>query len=122
MSLNIVGTTGTNFLLTGSANFILSTKQKIIKDTAILYRPEQLTTSELIRLKATCSLANTIANIILDPNQNSDLGAITGNGTRLQYLNNVAASPVSQSYNDQGGIITSAYEGDSSVGITGPLA
>lgn len=122
MSLNIVGTTGTNFLVTGSANFILSTKQKIIKDTAILYRPEQLTTSELIRLKASCSIANTIANIILDPNQNSDLGAITGNGTRLQYLNNVAASPVSQSYNDQGGIITSAYEGDSSVGITGPLA
>lgn len=116
MSLNIVGTTGTNYLLTNSANFTLTSSQKLIQDTAILYRPRQLSTSELVRLKATCSIANTVANVIANPNQNINLGELTSNGSRLEYLTNVAANPISQTYNQQGGIVTSAYEGNASIG------
>jgi hypothetical protein len=112
MSLNIVGITGTNFLLTGSANFNLSLQEKIVDGTAILYRPTPLTHSELVAKRNACLVASTITDIISNTNESYSPGELLSNGTRLKYLANLANNPVSQQYNSSGGVVTSAYEGD----------
>jgi hypothetical protein len=119
MSLNIVGTTGTNFLLTGSANFNLSLQEKIVDDTAILYRPTPLTHSELVAKRNACLVASTISDVIKNANENFSVGELLSNGTRLRYLANLANNPVSQQYNSSGGVVTSAYEGNAYFVIPG---
>jgi len=118
MSLNIIGTTGTNFLLTGSANFNLSLQEKIIDNTAILYRPIPLTHSELVAKKRACLVASTINDIVLnnDQSQNYSPGELFSDGTRLKYLSSLADNPITQQYNLSGGVITSAYEGNATFG------
>lgn len=119
MSLNIVGTTGTNFLLTGSANFNLSLQEKIVDGTAILYRPTPLTHSELVAKKNACLVASTITDIIANTNESYSVGELLSNGTRLKYLTNLANNPVSQQYNLTGGVVTSAYEGNAYFSLPG---
>jgi hypothetical protein len=118
MSLNILGTTGTNFLLTGSANFILPTNATLIQDSAILYRRKQLSVSELIRRQDACLVSTTVQDILSNSTTtNYEPGRLFSDGTRLEYLSNLANSPVSQSLNYNGGLITSAYEGNASIGV-----
>ena len=110
MSLILNGTTLSPFL-TGSANFTLSSNNKIIKDTAILVRPPIQSVSELIKNKSNCTLAITVT----DGEQKNTLGEVYSNGVRLAYLDNLATLPISQQYNDNGGLVTSAYEGKAAV-------
>lgn len=116
MSLNIIGTTGTNYLLTGSANFVLPTNRQLIQGTAILRKQDSMTMSEYIRNKTNCSIANTINNVLTTPNQNIDLGYMFSDGVRLAYVDNLATLSRTQTINDNGGIVTSAYEGNATFG------
>lgn len=117
MSLNILGTTGTNYLLTGSANFVLPTNAKLIQDSAILYRPEQVSVSQITRRQDACLVSSTVQDILANSRTtNYEPGNLFSDGTRLSYLSNLANSPISQSTNYNGGIVTSAYEGNATIG------
>jgi hypothetical protein len=117
MSLNILGTSGTNYLLTGSANFVLPQNAKLIQDSAILYRPEQVSVSQITRRQDACLVSTTVQDILTNSQTtNYEPGRLFSDGTRLAYLSNLANSPVSQSTNYNGGLVTSAYEGNAAIG------
>jgi hypothetical protein len=98
-----------------NGRFSLTANDKIIKDTCFLAKKPIVSSSEIIERRDNLLQSLTIDDYKTNPRQTFNLGYIYSNGTRLKYIENRSTLSISQAYNDNGGLVTSAYEGDTSI-------
>lgn len=74
-----------------------------------------LSSSDIIKQKRNLLHSLTIDEHKANSSPKIDLGYIYSNGHRLKYLENRSTLSITQTYNDNGGLVTSAYVGDTSI-------
>jgi hypothetical protein len=74
-----------------------------------------LNTSDIIKQKRNLLHSLTIDEQKANTSPKIDLGYNYSNGHRLKYIENRSTLSISQIYNDNGGLVTTAYVGDTSI-------